>query len=116
MQKELAAASELLTRQLGIRPQEKAKAFRSALEDILSQRYQDHWHPTLHSAYRAITILPGHLDAAVVEALHASGTPVAPVLAHLRPNFELVVWVDPGEVAYKVGGDQSAIVIVYSDR
>ncbi|KAI8055650.1 hypothetical protein BDF22DRAFT_740947 [Syncephalis plumigaleata] len=83
MLKEISIAVEFFTRIFRLTPQTpQYDAFAAALSASLQDRYEGRWHPTLHSAHRAVTIFGGVADQVLLE---------------------LVVWVDPGEVAFRIG-------------
>jgi len=81
---------------------------------LLAERYQNHWHPSLHSAHRAITSFPGRVDPIILESLKFSRSELEAVRQRLV-NSELVIWVDPGEVAFRMG-ERGSVVTVYEEK
>jgi hypothetical protein len=113
MHRELAAASDLLARLLRI-TSDSVPLFRVRLMTLLAERYRDYWHPSLHSAHRAIASFPGRIDPVLLQSLEFCHIDADSVKRHLR-NTELIVWVDPGEVAYRMG-ERGVVVTVYSEN
>jgi hypothetical protein len=104
MLKEISIAVEFFTRIFRLIPQTpQYDAFTAALSASLQERYEGRWHPTLHSAHRAVTIFGGVADQVLLTALQVAGLGNSTnKLAESIPK-ELVVWVDPGEVAFRIG-------------
>jgi hypothetical protein len=74
---------------------------------VLYEQYSDHWFPRQPwrgSAFRSLSI-NGKLDLCVVKAAEASGVN-SRVLRSCLPA-ELTVWIDPGQVSYRIGEDGS---------
>jgi protein Tob/BTG len=114
MHTEISAAIDLLVRLLRLSTAPQLPVFLSTLTALLCERYKDHWHPTLHSGYRAITCFPGRLDPILVKALAASHMDVVSVQRCIM-HTELIVWIDPAEVAYRVG-ERGLVVSIYKER
>jgi hypothetical protein len=68
----------------------------------------------LHSAHRAITLFPGRIDPVITAALDQCDLSAASIRKNLK-DTELIVWVDPGEVAYRMG-ERGAVVTVYREN
>jgi len=114
MHQEISAALDLLARLLRLSSSPQLTEFRSSMSALLCDRYRDYWHPTLHSAYRAISCFPGRLDPLLTKALKASNMDVSAIQRCIMQT-ELIVWVDPGEVAYRVG-ERGLVVSIYKER
>lgn len=88
--------------------------FLDHLLQVLKQRYTNHWFPdspNRGSAYRCIRI-NGILDPVIAQAGEAIGVK----LSHLRKLFpnELTMWIDPSEVAYRIG-ENGSICVLYEE-
>lgn len=79
--------------------------------DTIAARFEGHWHehePSLGSAYRAVMIGSGRMDAVVKRAAEK-----AKLKLHLAAVYaELTVWIDPGEVAARIGNDGSVETVL----
>ncbi|XP_063615284.1 protein Tob1-like [Penaeus indicus] len=88
--------------------------FRENVCDILVRHYTDHWFPDKPfkgSGYRCIRI-NGKMDPLIARAGFMMGLAVS-FLRSLFPS-ELTMWVDPMEVAYRIG-ENGSICILYED-
>ncbi|RKP26246.1 hypothetical protein SYNPS1DRAFT_14449, partial [Syncephalis pseudoplumigaleata] len=104
MLKEISVAVEFFARIFRLSPQtSQYDAFAAALSVSLQERYEGRWHPTLHSAHRAVTIFGGMADQALLMALREAGLSDDMNKVSGSVPKELVVWVDPGEVAFRIG-------------
>ena len=86
-------------------PRQFANQFRIRLEELLSERFKDHWdtrNPNKGSAYRCIRI-NSKMDPIVSEAAKATG------LKDISKYFpaEFTMWIDPRDVSYRFGEDGS---------
>ena len=109
MRREVECAAEFLASLLrrGRYDETTTRAFSNRVAELLMARYQTHWHPEKPiqgSAYRCIrnNCRP---DPVLSEAAVASGLSVKDV-ANLLPR-ELTLWVDPLDVAYRIGDEGS---------
>lgn len=104
MFKEINVAAEFFARlfrlQAGSPQYDK---FITSLSAALRERCQNHWHPTLHSAHRAVTIFGGVPDQVLLDALRAASLNDQPEKIVECVPKELVVWIDPSEVAFRIG-------------
>jgi len=85
---------------------------RLALLETLRLRYRDHWFPDKPhkgSGYRCIRI-NGKLDPVVEGAAVRCGLSAVVLKSTFPP--ELTVWVDPGEVSYRIGENGSICVLL----
>ncbi|XP_071531716.1 uncharacterized protein [Panulirus ornatus] len=91
--------------------EEQLDKFRENVCDILLRHYTDHWfpdQPVKGSGYRCIRI-NGKLDPLIARAGFMMGLAVS-FLRSLFPS-ELTMWVDPMEVAYRIGENGSICVL-----
>jgi len=89
--------------------------FKENVCDILLRHYTDHWFPEKPfkgSGYRCIRI-NGKMDPLIARAGFMMGLAVS-FLRSLFPT-ELTMWVDPMEVAYRIG-ENGSICILYEDE
>jgi protein Tob/BTG len=118
MQKEIDSAVQFICGLLRARSLslDLVEAFRTVLCEVMYGRYKDHWFPDKPckgSAYRCMRINDRNLDPVILKAGVDSGL-TATQLLQLLPN-QLTVWVDPEEVAYRIGEDGS-IGVLYSAK
>jgi protein Tob/BTG len=111
---EVDAASTFLAglgpRQL---PPAARDAFQRAVRELMLLKFYQHWNvdaPLLGNGYRAIVNSGQRPDPLLVQAAGMVGVPD---LAAALPS-ELVVWVDPHEVAYRIG-EQGSVCTLYDD-
>ncbi len=107
MKTELVCACNFFGRILGSRqlPVQFIGPFSEKLEELLADRYKNHWHPEnprKGSAYRCIRI-NGKMDPIIMEAGKATGLSN---FTHYLPK-EFTMWIDPNEVSYRFGEDGS---------
>mmetsp|Transcript_65712 Transcript_65712/g.109176 ORF Transcript_65712/g.109176 Transcript_65712/m.109176 type:complete len:242 (-) Transcript_65712:235-960(-) len=76
-------------------------AFSSRLQEVLMERYQDHWYPDephRGCAYRAITYAPPIIDPLLLRAAELAGVHDAAFSKQHQTEPEILLWVNPGEV------------------
>jgi protein Tob/BTG len=86
--------------------------FEESLRTILCMHYMDHWFPEKPykgSAYRCIRNIGTRLDPLFIKAGSTVGLETTDLL-DLLPS-EITVWVDPGNVSYRIGEDGSIGVL-----
>lgn len=115
---EVNSAADFLMNLLRINQKNQSKlddnqmqSFRGSLENLLSLRYKSHWYPDVPikgSGYRCIRI-NGKMDPVVEQAGMASGLTLRTLQAMLPT--ELTLWIDPEEVAYRIGENGSICVL-----
>ncbi|XP_034489546.1 protein Tob1 isoform X2 [Drosophila innubila] len=96
-------------------PRRRVNIFGEELEKALRDKFQGHWYPEKPfkgSAYRCLKT-GDPIDAVLARAARESGVPISDILENL-PN-ELSVWVDPGEVSYRIG-EKGAVKILYTEN
>lgn len=107
MKIEVRCACEFFSRMLHTRnlPVQFIKPFKRRLEELLVERFKNHWdpeHPNKGSAYRCIRI-NSRLDPVVKEAAKATG--LSDISSYLPAEFTM--WIDPSDVSYRFGEDGS---------
>ncbi|XP_034116483.1 protein Tob1 isoform X3 [Drosophila albomicans] len=96
-------------------PRRRVNIFGEELEKALRDKFQGHWYPEKPfkgSAYRCLKT-GDPIDSVLARAARESGVPITDILENL-PN-ELSVWVDPGEVSYRIG-EKGAVKILYTEN
>jgi protein Tob/BTG len=96
-------------------PRRRVNLFGEELERALRDKFNGHWYPdkpVRGSAYRCIKTGTGPVDPVLERAARESGIPVQDILENMPQ--ELAVWVDPGEVSYRIG-EKGAVRILYSE-
>ncbi|KAK8728009.1 hypothetical protein OTU49_009335 [Cherax quadricarinatus] len=94
--------------------EKQLEKFRENVCDILLRHYTNHWFPdkpVKGSGYRCIRI-NGNLDPLIARAGFMMGLAVS-FLRSLFPS-ELTMWVDPMEVAYRIG-ENGSICVLYEE-
>lgn len=107
MKEEVHCACEFFSRMLENKrlPHQFANQFRVRLEEVLSQRFKNHWdtrNPSKGSGYRCIRI-NSKMDPVVSEAAKATG--LKDISKYLPAEFTM--WIDPRDVSYRFGEDGS---------
>ncbi|XP_075158801.1 transducer of ERBB2 [Haematobia irritans] len=96
-------------------PRRRVNIFGEELEKALKDKFQGHWYPEKPfkgSAFRCLKT-GDPIDAVLERAARESGVPISDILENLP--HELSVWVDPGEVSYRIG-EKGAVKILYSEN
>jgi len=114
MQKEVDSAVQFICGLLRARSMslDLVEAFRTVLCEVMYGRYEGHWFPEKPfrgSAYRCMRINDRNIDPLILNAGDRVGLTIAELL-HALPN-QLTIWVDPKEVAYRIGEDGSIGVL-----
>ncbi len=107
MKEEVHCACEFFSRMLRTKnlPHQFVDMFRARLEELLSQRFKDHWdtrNPNKGSGYRCIRI-NSKMDPVIGEAAKATG--LKDITKYLPAEFTM--WIDPRDVSYRFGEDGS---------
>ena len=107
MKVEVDCACEFFSRMLESKslPSQFVKPFKRRLQELLVNRFQNHWHPSnpnKGSAYRCIRINK-KMDPVVREAAKVTGLSD---ISHYLPA-EFTMWIDPSDVSYRFGEDGS---------
>ncbi|XP_060528262.1 protein Tob1-like isoform X2 [Cylas formicarius] len=96
-------------------PRRRVNIFGEELEKALKDKFQGHWYPDKPfkgSAFRCLKT-GDPIDKVLERAARESGVPIQDILENLPQ--ELAVWVDPGEVSYRIG-EKGAVKILFSDK
>lgn len=96
-------------------PRRRVNIFGEELEKALKDKFQGHWYPEKPfkgSAFRCLKT-GDPIDTVLERAARESGVPIHDILENLPQ--ELAVWVDPGEVSYRIG-EKGAVKILFSDK
>lgn len=116
MKEEVRCACEFISKMLEMRhlPHQFVNQFRVRLEQVLSERFKDHWdtgNPNKGSAYRCIRINT-KMDPIISEAAKATG--LKNISKYLPAEFTM--WIDPRDVSYRFGEDGSICSCVMDSR
>lgn len=96
-------------------PRRRVNIFGEELEKALKDKFQGHWYPDKPfkgSAFRCLKT-GDPIDKVLERAARESGVPIQDILENLPQ--ELAVWVDPGEVSYRIG-EKGAVKVLFSDK
>ncbi|UXI14714.1 Mitochondrial Rho GTPase 1 [Sarcoptes scabiei] len=97
-------------------PRRRVNQFAEELERIVTLKFNGHWYPSepyKGSAFRCIHCNP-QLDSSLFrEAVKNSGLNLKDVQENL-PN-ELSIWIDPGEVSYRIN-EKSPVIVLFSSK
>lgn len=95
-------------------PRRRVNIFGEELEKALKDKFKGHWYPEKPfkgSAFRCLKT-GDPVDPVLEKAAKESGVPIQDVLENLPT--ELAVWVDPGEVSYRIG-EKGAVKVLFSE-
>ncbi|CAO3570351.1 unnamed protein product [Mortierella alpina] len=113
---EISCASDFLSRFLSasssITPQ-VIEAFKEATVALMTEKYTNHWDPQrphMGNGYRAITSFGGQVDPLLCKAAQKSSLPMETL--HGPIPRDLVLWVEPFTVSFRVG-DHGSINTIY---
>ncbi|KAF7988788.1 hypothetical protein HCN44_007098 [Aphidius gifuensis] len=96
-------------------PRRRVNIFGEELEKALKDKFKGHWYPEKPfkgSAYRCLKT-GDPIDPVLERAAKESGVPIQDILENLPT--ELAVWIDPGEVSYRIG-EKSGVKILHSEQ
>lgn len=94
---------------------DKLQSFKGSLESVLVLHYSSHWYPDIPikgSGYRCIRI-NGKIDPLIIQAGKAVG--ITPTVLRRMLPAELTLWIDPEEVAYRIG-ENGSICVLYDSQ
>jgi len=83
---------------------EQTQKFRDVLERLVTDKFQNHWHPNKPlkgNAYRCINIERTQIDPVLVKAADEANVPLIEVMAVFPDGFAL--WIDPDDVSVRFG-------------
>jgi protein Tob/BTG len=95
-------------------PRRRVNLFGEELESALRDKFADHWYPDKPfkgSAFRCLKITDP-ADPVLNRAARESGNPVPDIVENLPTD--LAIWIDPGEVSYRMG-EKGSVKILYSE-
>nr|XP_018896708.1 PREDICTED: protein Tob1-like [Bemisia tabaci] len=95
-------------------PRRRVNIFGEELEKALKEKFRGHWYPEKPfkgSAFRCIKT-GDPVDPVLEKAARESGVLIQDILENLPQ--ELAVWVDPGEVSYRIG-EKGAVKVLFSE-
>ncbi|KAI9092090.1 hypothetical protein DFS34DRAFT_584140 [Phlyctochytrium arcticum] len=93
---------------------ERMSIFEQALTQRLIEKFKGHWDPQrpfIGNAFRAICIFSGSVDNTIDDALTTADV----LVEDLNFPSELVLWIDPHCVSYKIG-DFGQVVTVWENK
>jgi len=93
----------------------RLERFTQILINLVCEHYRSHWFPDKPfrgSGYRCLRINDMLMEPLVAKAGHLVGISLEEMQL-LLPS-ELTVWVDPGEVSYRIG-EEGSICLLYDD-
>ena len=96
-------------------PRRRVNLFGEELDSALKDKFQGHWYPDKPfkgSAYRCLKITDP-ADPVLNRAARQSGNPLGDIIENLPAD--LAVWIDPGEVSYRMG-EKGSVKILYSEK
>ena len=96
-------------------PRRRVNLFGEELESALRDKFADHWYPDKPfkgSAFRCLKITDP-ADPVLNRAARESGNPVPDIVENLPTD--LAIWIDPGEVSYRMG-EKGSVKILYSGK
>ncbi|KAJ8980926.1 hypothetical protein NQ317_011568 [Molorchus minor] len=96
-------------------PRRRVNIFGEELEKALKDKFQGHWYPDKPfkgSAFRCLKT-GDPVDKVLERAARESGVLMQDILENLPQD--LAVWVDPGEVSYRIG-EKGAVKVLFSDK
>ncbi|XP_071959968.1 protein BTG2-like [Antedon mediterranea] len=110
MIEEITSAVTFLSNLLRTRrvPENVLEDFCTELDSRLNEKYEKHWfpeRPVRGSGFRCMRINILNMDPLILQSAIAAGIPRSRI-QKLLPS-ELTIWVDPFEVAYRIGEDGS---------
>ena len=95
-------------------PRRRVNIFGEELEKALQEKFEGHWYPNKPmkgSAYRCLKT-GDPIDPVLEKAAQEAGMEIREIKENLPED--LAVWVDPGEVSYRIG-EKGHINILYSE-
>ncbi|XP_072022213.1 protein Tob2-like [Amphiura filiformis] len=117
MKPELASAINFILGHLYNKlPRRRVDIFAEELEKAMEMKFAGHWYPgypNKGSGYRSLRVSQTLLDPAIAIAIHESGLNLDDIVSNLPED--LMVWVDPGEVSYRVG-EKGIVTVIYKDK
>ena len=106
MKEEINSAVKFLTQflsQTELSPDQIA-VFRDNLSFLITERFQNHWHPSSPlkgNAYRCLNVDSTTVDPLIMKASYTSG--ISPSKFQALFSDGLALWIDPRDVCYRLG-------------
>ncbi|CAM4911917.1 unnamed protein product [Rotaria socialis] len=97
-------------------PRRRVNMLGEQMHKYLRVKFQDHWYPerpTQGSGYRSIRIGKDKIDKVLINAANDVSLDLQEILDSL-PN-DLTIWIDPGEVSYRIG-EKGSIQVLYGNH
>ena len=97
-------------------PRRRVDMFAEELEQGLKRKFDGHWYPDKPfrgSGFRCLRVSGEKMDPTVAAAVQMSGLDMTEVVAILPAD--LTLWIDPGEVSYRIG-ERGYVKVLYSYR
>ncbi|KAF9199541.1 Protein btg1 [Haplosporangium sp. Z 27] len=113
---EISCASDFLCRYVAASASctpQIIEAFKKQVVALMQEKYTNHWDPQrphYGNGYRAITSFGGKVDPLLCEAAQKSELPLETLADHIPRD--LVLWVEPFTVSFRVG-DHGSINTIY---
>jgi len=107
MKDEVRTAVNFLQKQLDTVPSlssEQTKKFRDTLEELVTVKFQNHWHPKKPlkgNAYRCINVDRTQVDPLLVKAADEASISLLDFMTLFPDGFAL--WIDPDDVSVRFG-------------
>ena len=107
MKDEVRSAVNFLQKQLNTSSSlssEQTKKFRDTLENLVTDKFQNHWHPNKPlkgNAYRCINIERTQIDPLLVRAAEEANISLLEFVSLFPDGFAL--WIDPDDVSVRFG-------------
>ena len=95
-------------------PRRRVNIFGEELEKALKEKFEGHWYPSKPmkgSAYRCLKT-GDPIDPVLEKAAREAGMELREITENLPED--LAVWIDPGEVSYRIG-EKGLIKVLYSE-
>lgn len=121
MRVEVHSAADFLMNLLRVRKvnslsENQLLTFRGSLQEVMQKLYINHWYPKdpkKGSGYRCIRI-NGKMDPMIEQACSIAGLNSRQL--HKMLPQELTLWIDPSEVAYRIGENGSICMLYARDN
>ncbi|XP_069122728.1 protein Tob1-like [Argopecten irradians] len=97
-------------------PRRRVDLLAEELEKGLKGKFEGHWYPDKPikgTGYRCVRVNGEKVDPVIIKAIYECGLDLTEVQSYLPA--ELILWIDPCEVSYKIG-EKGPVKILYSER
>jgi hypothetical protein len=99
---ETAIAADFLLRYISFQKDQDCQVFRDALLNVWQTQFLNYWFPETPiraNALRAIDFIDGRIHPSLLKAVELCGIE----MPEFKIPADLVIWIDPNCVAYRVG-------------